>query len=150
MPDRPLPALDRQQPPELPQGPLWEKRLGETHVVVFCLHRDPQGPYNYAPDSSGSCGGAQKPIAVTPRSSQELAAGFNAGMFVFQPSRVTYQQIMDKFLAMREEDMFATTEQDFLNKHFAHRYNLIPIDYLMKVVPLPSLLPTPHSAVCPG
>jgi len=80
---------------------------------------------------------------VTPRSSQDLAAGFNAGMFIFQPSREMYMQIMEKFLAMKEEDMFATTEQDFLNQHFKARYNLIPIDYLMKV---PALPPSTSSA----
>lgn len=31
------------------------------------------------------------PIAVTPRSSQNPSAGFNAGMFVFNPSRDTFQ-----------------------------------------------------------
>lgn len=58
-------------------------------------------------------------------------------MFIFQPSREVYMQIMEKFLAMKEEDMFATTEQDFLNQHFKAHYNLIPIDYLMKVSGLP-------------
>eukprot|EP00241_Pyramimonas_parkeae_P005899 CAMPEP_0114246744 /NCGR_PEP_ID=MMETSP0058-20121206/12642_1 /TAXON_ID=36894 /ORGANISM="Pyramimonas parkeae, CCMP726" /LENGTH=425 /DNA_ID=CAMNT_0001359983 /DNA_START=344 /DNA_END=1621 /DNA_ORIENTATION=+ len=72
------------------------------------------------------------PIAVTPRSSMDLDAGFNAGMFIYQPSRVVYQNIMDKFLGMKEEDMFATSEQDFLNEHFKDQYTFIPIDYLMK------------------
>jgi lipopolysaccharide biosynthesis glycosyltransferase len=90
-----------------------------------------------------ACGAAQRPIAVTPRSSQDLSAGFNAGMFIFQPSRDMYMQIMEKFLSMKEEDMFATTEQDFLNQHFKARYNLIPIDYLMKVPGLPPAAPTP-------
>jgi len=72
------------------------------------------------------------PIGVTPRSSQDEAAGFNAGMFIYQPSRATYAGIMEKFLSLKESDMLATSEQDFLNAYFKGRYKLIPIDYVMK------------------
>eukprot|EP00238_Polyblepharides_amylifera_P012658 CAMPEP_0196585946 /NCGR_PEP_ID=MMETSP1081-20130531/52636_1 /TAXON_ID=36882 /ORGANISM="Pyramimonas amylifera, Strain CCMP720" /LENGTH=309 /DNA_ID=CAMNT_0041907661 /DNA_START=458 /DNA_END=1387 /DNA_ORIENTATION=- len=72
------------------------------------------------------------PIAVTPRSSQDKSAGFNAGMFIYLPSRSVYQDIMSRFLGMSEEQMLGTSEQDFLNLHFKGAYNLIPIDFLMK------------------
>ncbi|KAK3258465.1 hypothetical protein CYMTET_32491 [Cymbomonas tetramitiformis] len=71
-------------------------------------------------------------IGVTPRSSQDRAAGFNAGMFIYRPSRDTFDGVMETFLAMSQEDMLATSEQDFLNKYFKGRYSLIPIDYVMK------------------
>uniref|UniRef100_A0A7S0WQN2 Hexosyltransferase n=1 Tax=Pyramimonas obovata TaxID=1411642 RepID=A0A7S0WQN2_9CHLO len=72
------------------------------------------------------------PIGVTPRSSQDESAGFNAGMFVYQPNRATYEGIMQKFLSLDQDSMLATSEQDFLNAYFKGRYNLIPIDYVMK------------------
>jgi hypothetical protein len=40
---------------------------------------------------------------------------------------------MEKFLSLKESDMLATSEQDFLNAYFKGRYKLIPIDYVMKV-----------------
>jgi hypothetical protein len=72
------------------------------------------------------CGGGQAPIAVTPRSSQSPSAGFNAGMFVFNPSRATFQGILNKFLGLTEQQMLATSEQDFLNEFFACAAHLPP------------------------
>jgi len=71
-------------------------------------------------------------IAVTPRSSFDAKAGFNAGMFIYNPSNDVFDEIMEAFLALTETEMLATSEQDFLNVQFKNRYNLIPIDYIMK------------------
>ena len=71
-------------------------------------------------------------IAVTPRSSFDAKAGFNAGMFVYNPSNTVFDEIMDAFLKLTETEMLATSEQDFLNVRFKNRYNMIPIDYIMK------------------
>jgi inositol 3-alpha-galactosyltransferase len=71
-------------------------------------------------------------IAVTPRSSFDTKAGFNAGMFIYNPSNDVFDEIMEAFLALTETEMLATSEQDFLNVQFKNRYNLIPIDYVMK------------------
>lgn len=51
---------------------------------------------------------------------------FNAGMFVFQPSRLTYQTLLDT-LRISTPTPFA--EQDFLNKFFNHMYKPIPPIY---------------------
>jgi len=61
-----------------------------------------------------------------------MQAGFNAGMFVYNPSNEMFDSIMAKFLALSQGEMLATSEQDFLNAHFKDRYFLIPIDYIMK------------------
>lgn len=51
---------------------------------------------------------------------------FNAGMFVFEPSRLTYQTLLDT-LEISTPTPFA--EQDFLNKFFTHMYKPIPLVY---------------------
>ena len=71
-------------------------------------------------------------IAVTPRSSVDEKAGFNAGMFIYNPSNDVFDEIMEAFLSLTESEMLATSEQDFLNVRFKNRYSLIPIDYIMK------------------
>ena len=71
-------------------------------------------------------------IAVTPRSSFDAKAGFNAGMFIYNPSNDVFDEIMEAFLSLTETEMLSTSEQDFLNVQFKNKYNLIPIDYIMK------------------
>ncbi|KAF8390428.1 hypothetical protein HHK36_024954 [Tetracentron sinense] len=51
---------------------------------------------------------------------------FNAGMFVFEPSRVTYESLLQT-LPTTPPTPFA--EQDFLNKFFQHVYKPIPLVY---------------------
>jgi len=41
-------------------------------------------------------------IAVTPRSSFDAKAGFNAGMFVYNPTNAQFDNIMAKFLALSQ------------------------------------------------
>eukprot|EP00899_Mesostigma_viride_P006562 jgi/Mesvir1/15907/Mv08235-RA.2 len=74
----------------------------------------------------------EHPVAVTPRSSQDAAAGFNAGMFSFRPNKAIFDELLGKFTAMSDAQVLATTEQDFLNAVFKKRYLLVPIDFVMK------------------
>ena len=73
-----------------------------------------------------------RPIGVTPRSSQNPAAGFNAGMFAFRPAERYFDLIMDRFQAQTEEEMLATSEQDFLNAIFKGKYVIVPLDFIAK------------------
>ncbi|XRB16058.1 ER membrane protein complex subunit 10 [Pseudoscourfieldia marina] len=89
----------------------------------------------YAPqsrDSPASVGTGLPLIGVTPRSSQDAKAGFNAGMFVYVPREETYLKLMARFLAQSEKEMLANSEQDFLNAFFKSRYTVVPIDLIMK------------------
>ena len=83
---------------------------------IFCAKTDP----------------VKHSIAVTPRSSFDAKAGFNAGMFIYNPSNDVFDEIMEAFLSLTETEMLSTSEQDFLNVQFKNKYNLIPIDYIMK------------------
>ncbi|KAF5186173.1 Galactinol synthase [Thalictrum thalictroides] len=51
---------------------------------------------------------------------------FNAGMFVFEPSRLTFDSLIEN-LRITVPTPFA--EQDFLNKYFNHIYKPIPLIY---------------------
>ncbi|GFZ21247.1 galactinol synthase 4 [Actinidia rufa] len=51
---------------------------------------------------------------------------FNAGMFVFEPSRLTYESLLET-LQITSPTPFA--EQDFLNKFFQKMYKPIPLVY---------------------
>ncbi|KAF3775695.1 Galactinol synthase 1 [Nymphaea thermarum] len=51
---------------------------------------------------------------------------FNAGMFVFEPSRLTFDNLIQT-LQVTPPTPFA--EQDFLNMFFQHVYKPIPLDY---------------------
>ncbi|XP_058087791.1 galactinol synthase 1 [Magnolia sinica] len=51
---------------------------------------------------------------------------FNAGMFVFEPSRLTYDSLLET-LKITPPTPFA--EQDFLNMFFQHMYKPIPLIY---------------------
>ncbi|PIA40583.1 hypothetical protein AQUCO_02500352v1 [Aquilegia coerulea] len=51
---------------------------------------------------------------------------FNAGMFVFEPSRLTFDSLIEN-LRITVPTLFA--EQDFLNKYFNHIYKPIPLIY---------------------
>eukprot|EP00249_Psilotum_nudum_P011395 c23146_g1_i1 orf=149-1207(-) len=51
---------------------------------------------------------------------------FNAGMFVFEPSRKTFDELMD---ALKSNPLTPFAEQDFLNMFFTNIYKPIPLVY---------------------
>ena len=83
-------------------------------------------------EGPASVGSGAPLIGVTPRSSQDPKAGFNAGMFVYVPREATYEKLMARFLAQSQKEMLANSEQDFLNAFFKSRYDIVPIDLIMK------------------
>ncbi|XP_010534030.1 PREDICTED: galactinol synthase 4-like [Tarenaya hassleriana] len=103
---------------------LFEKPDGYLYAVMGCFCQD---TWSYSPQYSiGYCQQCPDKVRWPAEMGSPPPLYFNAGMFVFEPSRLTCQNLL-RDLQVTPPTPFA--EQDFMNIFFEKVYKPIPLEY---------------------
>ncbi|XP_052186943.1 galactinol synthase 1-like [Diospyros lotus] len=97
---------------------------GYLYAVMDCFC---EKTWSHTPQyAAGYCQQCPEKAAWQAEMGSPPALYFNAGMFVFEPSNLTYESLLET-LKVTPPTPFA--EQDFLNMFFQHMYKPIPLVY---------------------
>ncbi|XAR48073.1 Inositol 3-alpha-galactosyltransferase [Bertholletia excelsa] len=103
---------------------LFDMPDGYFYAVMDCFC---ENTWSHSPQYSiGYCQQCPDKVAWPAEMGSPPPLYFNAGMFVFEPSRLTYESLLET-LRITTPTPFA--EQDFLNMFFQHVYKPIPLVY---------------------
>ncbi|KAH8499984.1 hypothetical protein H0E87_015284 [Populus deltoides] len=103
---------------------LFDTQDGYFYAVMDCFC---EKTWSHSPQYSvGYCQQCPEKITWPAEMGSPPPLYFNAGMFVFEPSRLTYESLLER-LQITPPTPFA--EQDFLNMFFQKTYKPIPLLY---------------------